>query len=529
MHSLRVLSVLFLTLLVASCVSIKKRDIREVTPTPQVVESPLRVFLADGSVVLFPDGATVGGEVVLGAGQRYDLMRVHQGPDGELPLDSVVGIEAYDSNTDRGLSFLASLGTTAVTVAGTVALICAADPKCFGSCPTVYTYDDAGEWLEAEAFSFSISPLLEARDVDRLAVRPDAEGGVELEIRNEALETHFINHAELLEVRHGPEERALTDHVNQPLVVGALQPIGQVTDRDGRDLTALVTARDGETPSASVTRLAAVDAPGVRESAREGRLDGLDRDWLEMTLPAVDADSVALVLKLRNSLLSTVLFYDFMLGRQGAAALDWMARDVEQIGYAVELGEWFHRTMGLRLEVQRDDGHFEPIARLGDTGPIAWKEVAFVVPVTPDMPTRLRLTSLVDEWRVDHIAWARHVARPEVRAHDAVSVTSLHGGESPDDLPAILAPDEDYLVTSAGTAFTLRFETGAAPAEGTRTFLLSSQGYYTEWVRPMWVRSAETPERFQPDAALLPELLARWRELRTPMEDAFHDTRIPVR
>lgn len=528
MRVLRTLLVPFLTLVVASCVIIKNRDIREVAPAPQVVESPLRVFLADGSVVLFPDGATLSGEVVRGAGQRYDLMRTHQGSERELLLDSVVGIEAYDSNTDPGLTFLASLGTTAVTVAGGVALICAADPKCFGSCPTVYTYDDAGEWLQAEAFSFSISPLLEARDVDRLAVRPDADGRVELEIRNEALETHFINHAELLEVRHAPEERALTDHANQPLVVGALHPIGRVADREGRELTALVAVRDGETPTASATRLAAMDALGVRESARESAPESLDRDWLEMTLPAAEADSVALVLKLRNSLLSTVLFYEFMLGRQGAAALDWMAREVEQIRYAVELGDWFHRTMGLRLEVQRD-GHFEQIARLGDTGPIAWKEVAFVVPVTPDRPTRLRLTSLVDEWRIDHIAWSPHVARPEVLTHAPVSVTSLHGGGTPDDLTTILAPDEDYLVTSAGTAFTLRFETGAAPAEGSRTFLLSSQGYYTEWVRPMWVRSAETPERFRPDASLLPELLTRWQELRTPMEDAFHDTRIPVR
>jgi hypothetical protein len=43
--------------------------------------------------------------------------------------------------------------------------------------------------LHAEAFSYSIAPLLEARDVDRLATQPDADGHLRIEVRNEALET----------------------------------------------------------------------------------------------------------------------------------------------------------------------------------------------------------------------------------------------------------------------------------------------------------------------------------------------------
>lgn len=516
MRPSRILLLLAMTVLVAACVvGVQKKNVYEVGRAPQRTDASLRVFLADGSVVVFADGASIDAREVSGEGARYGLTREFQGAVAAVSLDSVIGMEAFESRTDPGLSLLASVGLTAVTVVGSFALICAADPKCFGSCPTVYTYDEEGERLEAETFSFSITPLTEARDVDRLGVRPREDGVVELEVRNEALETHFINHLELLEVRHAPEERVLTDASNHPLVVGPIRPVGEVRDRDGRDVTAAVSARDDRTYSASPARLAAVGPDDAQ-------------DWLEMTLPAAPADSVALVLKLRNSLLSTVLFYEFMLGRQGAAALDWMAREVEQIGNAVELGNWFHDTMGLRLEVERPWG-WEVVKRLGDTGPIAWKEMAFVVPVEPGQPTRVRLSSLADEWRIDHVAWSAQLRRPEVRTHAAAAVEPLRGGTGADELQRIQAPDEDYLVTSAGTAFTVRFETGAVGSDTHRTYLLSSQGYYTEWVRPMWVRSAENPEPFRPDDELLPELMERWSEVKGPMEDAFHDTKIPVR
>jgi hypothetical protein len=510
------LPVLLLVLAVPACI-VSRKEMSEVTPASQDVESALRVFLADGSVIVFPEGAEVGVDQVRGyrTGARFDLARTPEGPQDAVPLDSVIGMEAFDNRTDPGLSILASVGVTALAVGATIGLVCAADPKCFGSCPTVYSYDDQGEVLEAETFSYSISPLLEGRDVDRLSVAADPDGSVTLEVRNEALETHYINHLELLEVRHGPEERVLPDPGNEALVVGSLRPVGVVRDRDGRDVTATVAVRDGDPFASSDVRLAAVTQTD-------------DRDWLELTLPAAPADSVALVLRLRNSLLNTVLFYDFMLSRQGATALDWMARDVERIGTAVELGRWFRETMGLRLEVEGPGGYAE-VARMGDTGPIAWKEMAFVVPVQPGEPTRLRLSFLTDEWRIDHMTWSPQMARPRLTVHAPAALEPLTIAAVDDGLARVSAPDEEYLVTTAGAAFEVRFETGAVAEDVRRTFLLSSQGYYSEWVRPMWVRAGADPTPFEPTDALLPELMARWMEVKGPMEDAFHDTRIPVR
>lgn len=522
MRSLRRILVVCGLVAVAGCISIGSRSMEELDtrgrgPDAEQVRSPIRAFLADGSVVVFPPRSRISAEAITGEGLRYDLHRTFVESTGRVDLDSVVGIEAFTRDTNVGLSLVASIGAAAVVVAGTVALLCAMDPKCFGSCPTVYALEEGGEVLEAELFSYSISPLLESRDVDRLAVVPDADGTVSLEIRNEALETHYINHLELLEVRHRPGELVVPGPDQVPVVLGPLREVGEARDRSGRDVTAELRRRDDRVFASTPERVAAVT-------------EADSRDWIEFTLPQVDGDSAALLLRTRNSLLSTVLFYEFVLGSQGARALDWMGRDLEQIGTAVEVGTWYHRTMGLRVEVDLGDG-FREVSRLGDTGPIAWNDVALPLPVRAEGPTPVRLSFLADAWRIDRLAWSSTVAPADVRIHPVAGVEPLRGGE-PDDLrERLLAPDDDYVVTSAGTAFTVRFRTGeeAGGEPGGRTFLLASQGYYMEWVRPDWIRAARSPETFRPSEALLPELMERWTEVRAPMEASFHATRIPVR
>jgi hypothetical protein len=517
MHVRTAFSLVWVSLALGGCFIAKHKHLAEVPASPQTVESALRVFMADGSVLVFRDGALIDAAYVTGRspGRWYDITRTQSIPRSQAPLDSVIGLESFSETTDGGLTILASVGIPVLAVAGVVGIACAADPKCFGSCPTVYSYDDQGERLEAEAFSYSISPLLEGRDVDRLAVRADADGRVDLEIRNEALETHFINHMELLEVQHQRHERVVPDVANQLLVVGSLEPVGRVVDRDERDVTEAIAARDGEAFATSESRLAEVDADGLR-------------DWLAFELPPVETDSVALVLRLRNSLLTTVLFYDLMLARQGARALDWMARDAQQLGPALQLGAWYQKTMGLRLLVESDEG-FREVARMGDAGPIAWKEVAFMVPARADGPTRVRLSFLADQWRIDHLAWSASATRPEAIIHRAAALTPLNGESTGDGRSLLAEPDEDYLVTTAGTGFRLRFDTSPDPDPEARTFFLGSQGYYSEWVRPDWIRSTAEAVPFEANDALLPDLMARWLERKGPMEAAFHTTKIPVR
>jgi hypothetical protein len=409
------------------------------------------------------------------------------------------------------MSTLATLGV----IGGAVAIACAADPKCFGSCPTYYS-DSAGTLvLEAEGFSYSVAQLFEARDVDRLRLRAAPDGIVRLEVRNEAFETHFINHLELLDVRHSSEEIVLPDELNRPVVVRELAPPVRARDRLGRDVRALLAAPDGD-----VYRTAAE----VLGRARVGDLE----DAIEITVPAPSsADSVAIVLRLRNSLLNTILFYDIMLGDPGARSLDWVGYDLQQVGPAVELAQWYQKTMGMQIAVRGAAG-FREIAHLKDTGPVAWKDVAIVVPVLERDSVRIRLSFPADNWRIDRVAVAARFRRATPVVHRLAAVHDAADRSDTTARASMLAADGRYLETSAGQRFVAEFFAGPAPGV-TRTFLLASQGYYTEWVRRGWIVAPRATRTFVPSDTALAEAIARWRVTQDTLEARFMATRVPVR
>src|SRR6266567_5399928 len=99
-----------------------------------------------------------------------------------------------------GTAIASTLATAGLLAAGVLAIVIACSSSdCFGNCPTVYA-DSAGVWaLQAEGFSYTLGPAFETRDVDRLGIRPDRDGKIRLEVRNEALETEYFNQLELLE------------------------------------------------------------------------------------------------------------------------------------------------------------------------------------------------------------------------------------------------------------------------------------------------------------------------------------------
>ncbi|MGH7469392.1 MAG: hypothetical protein ACRENP_15685 [Longimicrobiales bacterium] len=514
----------FVSLLLSGCFHVYREVrvaevFRSVQPT--VVRAAVRAHLRDGSVVVYPNGLTVSQTDLVGSGTRHDALRVTSAPAGTISMDSVLGLESYTPSVNAaqsvGTSVLATIGVTVLTVGGMIAIACAANPKCFGSCPTVYSTSASGELLEAELFSYSVAPLLEGRDVDLLAVQADANGRVQLEIRNEALETHLINHLELLEVRHASGEGVVPDARGRPIVLGARTAPAHARDRSGRDVRALLAMRDSSHFASAAARLERVTVTDFR-------------DHIDLTLPRpAGRDSIALVLRLRNTLLNTVLFYDLMLGSAGAQALDWLGTDLQRIGPAVALGMWYRSRLGLWVSVEQN-GSFAEVERLPDAGPIAWKDVAVLVPVPPQGDSmRVRLSFVTDEWRIDQVSIALDARRPTPRSWPAHTTLTSSGAPSPDALARLSRPDEAYLETGPGVTFVVRFETGPLAPGESRTFLLSSQGYYTEWVRPDWIRNSTSPAPFAPGDSTLLEALRRWRTVKDEFEQRFHETRIPVR
>jgi len=94
--------------------------------------------------------------------------------------------------------------------------------------------------------------------------------------------------------------------------------------------------------------------------------------------------------------------------------------------------------------------------------------------------------------------------------------------------PHMRAPDDTYLQTNPGQTFVARFDAGPEPSDGTRTFLLASQGYYVEWVRGSWIRSATTSEPFLPTDAAVQLAMRRWAATRDTFEQKFLTARVPT-
>lgn len=527
----------------AGCI-VKVRDVEvqshALPLAPIELTSPVRAHLLDGSTILYSEGVDVTETTLEGAGSRFSLTLEPRGTVTSVTLDSVAALESVREGTNEAASIAASLLGTAAGVAASAGLAVAI----FGSCPTIYADSAGTAVLQAESFSYSIAPLFEGRDVDAVYGSVDADGYVWLEVRNEALETHYINHMELLAVQHPRSERLLPDVHGSPLLVGATIAARTATDASGRDVRAALFAADS-------LEYATADAQIARRS-ETGYTDHVD---LTFDVPA-RSDSVAVLLHVRNSLFNTILFYDVMLGAAGAHAVNWLGGTLEQIGGATQLGQWYTSRMGVRVYVWNGDS-YQQVERVPDVGPIATKAVALMIPASgPEL--RVRLEFLADSWRIEHAAIATTARRPEPRTLVAARLEHVR---VPDD-SALVAwlrePDHEYFITHPGTSVRIGFQNSdarpagdtrppddarsaaraaagardAAPTDLVTSYLLAAQGYYTEWVRGDWIREARTERRaqqFTADDAALEATYARWLSVRDEFEADFFARRVPVR
>lgn len=489
----------------------------------QVIKSPLRAHLADGTTVVYSQGARIAGGQIVGSGLAYALLDdAHSTVRERVPLDSVIGVETYEGKVLMAQSVTISLAASAITGVGTVALLKAI----FGSCPTVYADTGAGAVLQAEGFSYAIAPLLEHRDVDPLTVHADAGGSIRLELRNEALETHFINHIELLAVHHVKDAVVIPDQAGKLVMVGQGNALVAARDREGRDVRADLAKADSQLFAT---------APATVNAAHAGDLD----DWLDLEADDLPAgDSVAVVLRLRNSLLNTVLLYDGILG--GTDAADWMTGGLQNIGTALDVSRWYTRTMGMHVTV---DGLPLPSptarehARLSDVGPIAFRDVAIVLPRARHdaKHVRVRLRFVADDWRIDRAFISGRVARPApatLRLARVVVPNPARGGPAVADsaaLHALVDADDRYLQTQPGQRMTLEFKARPTVADSTTTYLIAWQGWYREWIRGSWLADPARTTAWIPGDSAVSTALTRWRTKRDGLERAFYSSRIPVR
>lgn len=500
------------TMVLVGCVistTTRYHDIR-VPSVPTRVQTAFRAHLRDGSMIAYPKGALIGNGTISGSGMRFDAMRKASSPAQLVSLDSVLGLEIVQREVNPGRTAIYLPLTAALSTIATIALAIAI----FGSCPTIYVDSAGTPVLQAESFSYSIAPLLAKRDVDRLDVRPDSNGVIRIDVRNEALETHYIDQLELLEVRHAADETVMPAPRGTPVAVRNQMAPTSARDRAGRDLRHVLAAADGSVFASADSVLAAAATGGPTD------------DFIELTVPRrAGRDSLAVVLQMRASLLSTEILYDHMLSRPGPRSLDWMASDLAHITTLAQLATWYTGHFGLHMSVF-DGTEWRPVVRLMDFGPVAWRRVAAVVPAFERDSVRIRLGFTADEWRIDQATVAWDVRRTEPRTISVSRVSAPGVAALPDAADALRRVGDRPLVTEPGQRFFADFDVGRSASP--RTFLVAADGYYTEWVRPSWIDGRTTFEPFTPRTLAIQEVLRSWIGAKDSLEHRFFTARVPV-
>ena len=354
-----------------------------------------------------------------------------------------------------------------------VTAACLYNPKaCFGSCPTFYVSDGDRSILQAEGFSDSIAPSLEATDIDALFRARPRERTLVVRMTNEALETHVVKQVEILTVPRPPGGRVFRDGEDGFYGAVALHAATTCAAAEG-DCAPALRAFDG--------------------TERTSLADGADlatREELTLEFPATDAAARGLVIAARQTLLTTYLLYQSLayLGTRATEALAALERDPSLKDGVLEA----HRRLGA-IEVLLPDGAggWRKVGEAFETGPLAVDTHLVRLPPLPPGPTRVRLRMTKGNWRLDWVALAELGPRLEATRVPARAIA----GKTDDGRIVTPAPGAP-IVTMPGDAYTFDFELPEHPER--YELFLSSRGYYLEWMRREWL-AEENPAR----AALL--------------------------
>ncbi|MBE0643482.1 MAG: hypothetical protein IH600_05340 [Bacteroidetes bacterium] len=494
---------------------------KDATPHNATFFNSSKIFTRDGCIYLFPEGFSVSSDTLMGQGGRYTFGN-ETGQAGwyAIPRDSIIALTYYEEKHTFG----EILGTGLLGAYGGLmsygAIACLSCPKCcFGSCPTVYVESDSISGIRAECFSYCVSPFVQRPDLDLLLRDADASQPFRMRVTNEALESHFLNRLELLAVSHPADSRIYPTAEGRVVAVRHLAPVRNAHAEEGVDIGELLRAADENAWRSGPDRFADFTDRGKR-------------DAVTFEVPTtLDRDSITLVLRARNTLLTTALFYDVVLGSRGLNALEWTARMAKDESYARFFYALYDQYAGLQVEVERG-GRFVLVSSVGDIGPIAWKDFAVRIPAS-DGITRVRLSFFPDNIALDYIAYARETLDDGAFTVSAVPPTSVEDSwnrSRPELLADIARQDERYVHSTPGDSFLFSY-TLPRSAGMTTSVLLRSQGYYYEWLRGNWVRNENVlpPLNIFDVPGILHDLRSRWLSDSRVMEDEFFRNRVPLK
>lgn len=467
--------------------------------------SYLKVHLTDGNVYILHDWHVDDSlRTVSGQGKLLDLNRnaLDSGVFA-IPIDSVAVFETNRVGTSPAISALTivTLGSVAMTI------YCIANPKaCFGSCPTFYVAGPDSTRPQAEGFSASVAPALEASDIDALyRVRP-TQRRFEIEMRNEALETHVVRYADLLVARRPFGSRVIASSDGTFWPVSSLTSPSTGIAGDGDCLNQIIEF-DG------LERLSVTDSSNLAT-----------KEIIDLTFAETPPGDLGLIIACRQSLLSTYLFYQG-LAYLGQSVPTWMA--------ALERGDNAARYQaggigrllgGIEILVRDETGEWMVAGEVNETGPLATDVHLVRLPEMGSPPKNIRLRLTKGHWRLDWLALAA-VGAPVSAQRLKPSAVWYDSLESPTALQTLLDTSQT-LTTFPGDNYRLIYE---LPEDyDACEIFLESRGYYLEWMRQEWLAEenmARAASMFFNPAQVLVDLAPQFKAVEGELEEMFWSSR----
>ncbi len=469
-------------------------------------ESPfLKVHMRSGNLYVLKDWQTDNmHQTVVGTGRLFNPARklLREG-QFQIGLDSVAIFETNTLKSSGALNALAII--TGVSAALTAA--CIANPKaCFGSCPTFYVRDGDTLHLRAEGFSSSIAPSLEATDLDALRFTAGAGERVDVEMRNEALETHVVR---MVNLRIVPKPRNAhifaTPDGSFRQVDTLLSPLTATADEG--DIRPLLLNLDNR------ERFSKADSSYLGS-----------KEIIELKFENIPDRPCGLVLACRQTLLSTYLLYQ-TYAYMGNQVGDWFAR-IERGKLGRKETSLEQLMGGIEILLKDGEGNWQKIDQVYEYGPLA-TDVHFVpLKHLPGGSASIRLRMAKGNWRIDYAALGV-VAGASVPATRLLPQQVLKDGvEDPRALERLHQPNE-MLVTLPGDRYTLTYKLPPS-GSGEYAVFLESRGYYLEWIRTEWLKE-ENPlrlaEMFLNPRSALKRLAPEYKRKEAQMEYYFWRSR----
>lgn len=489
------------------------------------VDSPSKVFLADASMVILDTGFLISNNFLSGTGSRYWIdNQVKRDTPQLISLDSVQAITVYESKMEGARAGASVLLYLFGVPSAAISVYCLSCPKCcFGSCPTIYSFDGLKYNFETELFSYSIAKQMEENDLDHINQEIPDNGIYKLKVTNEAMETHYINNISLILASHPKGTKLYSSSAGKYIQISKPETQYRVTNREGIDVTSLVNSQDEIYYRSSLEMV-------------KKMYDGICYDWLDVKAKVPQSSRKAkLLIRYRNTLLSTILFYEVVLGSQGINAVNWINKMNKDELYASQFNFVYQTFSGIGI-YENNDGELTKRGHFGDAGPLNWKYSAGEIYPDGSGELNIRLQFVPDNFMIDYIALDYSEDNASGITLEEIFPAGIkpYDGEEIENISGLLKyADDKYLVTNPGDSYMLDFKIEKKNS-CEQTVFIKSRGYYNEWIRGNWVRNNHltntgyTFDLFDTDGTFKC-LVDNWLYGKDVIEKEFFKTKIPLR